>query len=90
MHPAVPVHRAIGPSPTNENRNPFLAAIGADQLKGYTGKGVTVAVFDSGINRHPDLDPSRILAAVDLTSGTPFSQRATPINMAMGLRLRES
>ncbi|MCH8321213.1 MAG: S8 family serine peptidase, partial [Acidobacteria bacterium] len=60
-------HRA---EPNQENRNPFLAAIGADQLKGYTGKGVTVAVFDSGISRHPDLDPSRILAAVDLTSGT--------------------
>ncbi len=56
--------------PNHENRSPFLAAIGADQLKGYTGKGITVAVFDSGINRHPDLDPSRILAAVDLTSGT--------------------
>ena len=56
-----------------ENPNPFLAAIGADQLheQGYTGTGVTVAVFDSGISSHPDLEPSRILASVDFTSGSP-------------------
>ena len=54
--------------------SPFLAAIGADQLheQGYTGAGVTVAVFDSGISSHPDLDPSRIVASVDFTSGTPI------------------
>lgn len=62
---------SYGAEPNDENRNPFLAAIGADQVNGYTGKGITVAVFDSGINRHPDLDSSRMLAVVDLTSGTP-------------------
>ena len=70
VHPSSP-----WAEPNHEIRNPFLETIGADQLGGYTGKGVTVAVFDSGINRHPDLDPSRILAAVDLTSGPPvFSE----------------
>ena len=54
------------------NGSPFLASIGADQLgtAGYSGDGVTVAVFDSGIQGHPDLETSRIVAAVDFTSGS--------------------
>ncbi len=54
-----------------ESQNPFLATIGAGPVaaRGYTGAGVAVAVFDSGIGEHPDLDQSRILAAVDFTSG---------------------
>src|SRR4029078_11615383 len=34
--------------------------------KGLTGKGVTVAVIDSGVAAHPDL-AGRIVARVDLT-----------------------
>ncbi|MEE8587024.1 MAG: S8 family serine peptidase, partial [Acidobacteriota bacterium] len=54
-------------------RNPYLAAIGADRMQrmGLDGRGVTVAVFDSGISAHPSLDSSRIRAAVDFTSGVP-------------------
>ncbi len=57
-------------SPPSGNRSDYLAAIGADQAqeRGYTGKGVTVAVFDSGIGKRPDID-ERIAAKVDFTTG---------------------
>ncbi len=51
-----------------------LAAIGADQANavGYDGEGITVAVFDSGIKSHKDLDyRQRIKAVVEFTSGQP-------------------
>jgi serine protease AprX len=53
-------------------RNVSLTTIGADQAnsQGFTGQGVTVAVFDSGIYPHPDL-AGRIVGAVDATSGVP-------------------
>ncbi len=34
----------------------------------YTGKGIYVAVLDSGVSRHPDLN-GRILAFRDFTEG---------------------
>jgi serine protease AprX len=37
---------------------------------GLTGRGVTVAVVDSGVASHPDLG-SRIVAAIDFTAPTP-------------------
>ncbi|MDA2939274.1 S8 family serine peptidase, partial [Acidobacteria bacterium AH-259-A15] len=70
----------------NGHPSPFLAAIGANQVHaaGYTGKGVTVAVFDSGIASHPDLDASRILAAVDFTSGTAILSPSSSDNYGHG------
>ena len=72
----VPIHTTSSDEGIDghEDRSPFLAAIGADHVHqhGYTGEGVTVAVFDSGISGHSDLDPSRIVASVDFTSGTPI------------------
>lgn len=52
--------------------NVNLATIGADQANssGYTGAGVAVAVLDSGISPHPDLN-GRVIGAVDFTSGVP-------------------
>src|SRR5690606_38568955 len=60
------------------DENPYLASIGADQAqsKGYTGRGITVAVFDSGISFHPDLAPRRVVEAIDFTSGE--AQRIRP------------
>ncbi|HEY3128002.1 MAG TPA: S8 family peptidase [Acidobacteriota bacterium] len=65
-------HQTSTSTVTSAVRNVSLATIGADQANsaGYTGQGVTVAVFDSGINPHPDLS-GRVVAAVDCTSGTP-------------------
>ncbi len=51
------------------------SAIGVDQLRGYDGEGVVVAVFDSGIDVHDDLDKdNRIRASVDFTSGKAKSR----------------
>jgi serine protease AprX len=50
-----------------------MAAIGSDRMNqsGYTGKNVTVAVFDSGISTQPpDLTNGRIQVTLDFTSGT--------------------
>ncbi len=56
-----------------------LAAIGADlvQERGFNGAGVVVALFDSGIGFHADLDRSRVLEAVDFTGDVP---RRVPYN----------
>ena len=50
-----------------------LAEIGAPATwsrLGLTGRGVTVAVVDSGVAAHPDLG-SRLVAAIDFTSSAP-------------------
>ncbi|MEE8585898.1 MAG: S8 family peptidase [Acidobacteriota bacterium] len=60
----------------------FLRAIGADRSP-YTGQGVTVAVFDSGIAAHPDLQ-GRILASVDFTSGEAVEVDANRDNYGHG------
>ena len=46
-----------------------MATIGVDQVQeeGYRGKGVVVALFDTGIGDHPDLNDSRVVAALDFT-----------------------
>ena len=52
---------------------PGLREIGVTDAwttSGVTGRGVGVAVIDSGIADHPDL-AGRIVAAVDFTTGTP-------------------
>jgi serine protease AprX len=52
----------------------FIGQTGADQLvaRGDTGKGVTVAVLDTGIDRLPDF-AGRLLGGTDLTStNNPF------------------
>jgi hypothetical protein len=53
----------------------YLAAVGADRLQsevGLEGQGVTVAVVDSGVANHPDLqtpggESSRLVASTNLT-----------------------
>ena len=50
----------------------YLATIGAQSVTraGLDGAGMTVAVFDSGIYGHPDLDyGNKIVFSVDFTSG---------------------
>lgn len=56
------------------NPNSFVATIGADQVNtlGFTGKGITVAVFDSGVDEHSDLS-NRIAGWVKFTNGVPES-----------------
>ena len=52
--------------------NDYLATIGAQGISraGLDGDGMTVAVFDSGIYAHPDLDfGNKIVFSVDFTSG---------------------
>ena len=52
--------------------NDYLATIGAQgaSRSGLDGDGMTVAVFDSGIYGHPDLDfGNKIVFSVDFTSG---------------------
>ena len=42
--------------------------------QGITGKNITVAVMDSGLARHPDILPSRVLAFEDFVGGRVHSQ----------------
>ena len=61
--------RTRNPEPPD---NDYLATIGAQGLSrsGLDGAGMTVAVFDSGIHDHPDLDyGNKIVFSVDFTSG---------------------
>ena len=53
--------------------DPIASAVGADQVwaadrytQGFTGRGVGVAVIDSGVSLHPDLQP-RVAARLDFT-----------------------
>ena len=68
--------------PTNDGKRPneinfapvALSAIGADQVHQakYQGSGVTVAVFDSGVANHPDMDGrSWIKVSMDFTQAGP-------------------
>lgn len=56
------------------NSNIALMTIGADRARawGFDGSGITVAVFDSGIDSHPDLAAGQIRLAIDFTSGQPM------------------
>lgn len=47
-----------------------LATVGVDKVwnKGYSGKGVTIAILDTGYTRHPALE-GRVLAFKDLVNG---------------------
>ena len=57
-----------------KSSNAFLETIGVPQTSsdGPGETGAVVAVFDSGIGRHPGLGPGkRVLAAVDFTTGMP-------------------
>ncbi|MHC9542155.1 MAG: S8 family peptidase [Vulcanimicrobiota bacterium] len=58
--------RDIAPSKTNVT----VPALGVDKLweKGFTGKGVTIAVIDTGIHPHPDLK-DKIIAFKDFCNG---------------------
>ena len=65
---------------TGNLTNAYIRAIGADRLwngAGYLqGQGVTVAVVDSGINAHSDLQVtgggnSRLIASTTVRPGTP-------------------
>ena len=51
----------------------IASAVGADQVwsrdrntRGFTGRGIGVAVIDSGVAMHPDLQ-SRVVAQLDFT-----------------------
>ena len=53
--------------------DPIASAVGADQVwgadrdtGGFTGRGIGVAVIDSGVSLHPDLQP-RVAARLDFT-----------------------
>ena len=53
--------------------DPIASAVGADQvwaadryMRGFTGRGIGVAVIDSGVSLHPDLEP-RVAARLDFT-----------------------
>ncbi|WP_048197713.1 S8 family serine peptidase [Methanocella arvoryzae] len=61
--------------------------IGADQAwnSGYTGKGVTVAIIDTGIDgSHPDLNGNKIVGWVDYTQGktTPYDDHGHGTHVA--------
>ncbi len=58
--------------PTSGGLDPSRAVIGIQKVwdQGYTGKGVGVAVIDSGIYPHPDLK-DRIVGWVDIADGKP-------------------
>lgn len=43
----------------------ILSGAGPFHQKGITGKGITVAILDSGLSPHPDILPGRILAFSD-------------------------
>ena len=58
-----------------DNSRVARAAIGADQIEDYSGDGVVVAVFDSGIEDHEDLDRNkRTTVIVDFTGGYADAQ----------------
>jgi len=70
----------IFPTGSTESLSPAVdladlrSVLGADQV-GAKGQGVTVAVFDSGIDSHHDLRrKQRLKASVDFTSGSPELQ----------------
>jgi serine protease AprX len=52
--------------------NPNLETSGVDRVQelGFHGDDSVVALFDSGIGHHPDIDRRRVLAAVDFTEGS--------------------
>jgi len=60
--------------------SPGVVEIGAPDAwtqYGVTGRGIGVAVLDSGIAAHPDLG-ARLVASVDFTSGTPGEPLVAP------------
>lgn len=61
-----------GPTPTASGLDPSRAVLGIEQVwqKGYTGKGIGVAVIDSGLYPHPDFS-NRIKGWVDIEKGKP-------------------
>ena len=64
------------------NTNTFLSTIGIGNMgaSGPNGSGIVVAVFDSGIGSHPDLQgEKRIRTAVDFTTGEPV-QRSSNVD----------
>jgi serine protease AprX len=64
--------------PPHTPSDAFLAETGATQLaaQGDTGKGVTVAVLDTGIDKLPDFS-GRLVGGVDLTNGATRSKTPT-------------
>lgn len=61
-----------GPVKDSETLDVSTALIGIQKVwdQGYTGKGQTIAVIDSGIHPHPDLK-DKIVGWLDLTDGNP-------------------
>ncbi|MDD6069461.1 MAG: S8 family peptidase [Clostridiales bacterium] len=45
--------------------------------QGITGKNITIAVMDSGLAKHPDIHPSRVLAFEDFVGGH-FNSQTVP------------
>jgi subtilisin family serine protease len=68
--------------------NPYAETIGLEQTFnrggeevsnaiGYNGKGVTVAIFDSGFMSHADISSGAIHDSVDFTTGVPLINQGT-------------
>jgi len=77
-HPILPQSRelpefVIGPPDTARILNNYNFTVGADMAwaEGYTGKGITVAVVDSGVQYHPDFVFSVLPGFSLLSTGFP-------------------
>ncbi len=72
-----PEKRAGGTGVTPFDSNAFLSAVGADVNRADWGKGVTVAVVDTGVETHPTLAASQITHYDLVNDGQAFDGHGT-------------
>jgi hypothetical protein len=72
-----PENRAAGIGVTPFDGTGFLSAIGADANRADWGKGVTVAVVDTGVENHPTLTAAQITHYDLVNDGQPFDGHGT-------------